>query len=331
VTRPTINDIARAAGVSKGTVSRVLNGHATVAVRTRAQVEQVMNELNYVPDPAARHLSWRTGQTLGLSTLEGDPLLSPYQVLFRRALESHTAPAGVQIIDLHGDLEQLARFPSVVLLMHIKSQDSRLETLAARGVPVVLIGHHPEHRWVAPDDRGGAQLATCQLTEAGHRDLLYVGTGESQVARDREAGFLAAAQLVGARTFTLPGGFTALDGYRTVRRAWEGGLRFTGLFAASDEEAVGAAAALQDLGVSVPGQVSVVGFDGLPELPLPLALTTVAQDIARIAEVALELVQEALAGEPVRGEYIPVRLRPGETVAPPAAAVKASSRKPSSA
>ena len=95
MTRPTINDIARAAGVSKGTVSRVLNGHSTVAVQTRAQVERVMSELNYVPDPAARHLSWRTGQTLGLSTLSGDPLLSPYQVLFRRALEAHTAPAGV--------------------------------------------------------------------------------------------------------------------------------------------------------------------------------------------------------------------------------------------
>lgn len=317
MTRPTINDIARAAGVSKGTVSRVLNGHSTVAVRTRAQVEQVMSELNYVPDPAARHLSWRTGQTLGLSTLVGDPLLSPYHVLFRRALEAHTAPAGVQIIDVHGNLERLTRYPSVVLLMHIKSQDSRLEVLAAQNVPVVMIGHHPEYRWVAPDDQGGAELATRQLTGAGHRELLFLGSGESQVARDREAGFRAAAQAVGARVSTLPGGFTALHGYRTVRRAWEGGLRFTGLFAASDEEAVGAAAALQDLGLDVPGQVSVVGFDGLPELPIPLALTTVVQDIARIAKVALELVQEALAGEAVRGEYVPVTLHPGQTVAPP--------------
>ncbi|WP_407539769.1 LacI family DNA-binding transcriptional regulator [Deinococcus radiomollis] len=317
MSRPTINDIARAAGVSKGTVSRVLNGHSPVASRTRSQVQQVMRELNYVPDPAARHLSWRTGQTLGLSTLADDPLLSPYQVLFRRALEAHTAPAGVQLLDLHGDLTGLARPPSAVLLMHIKPQDSRLDILAARGVPVVLIGHQGEYRWVAPDDRGGAELATRQLTEAGHRELLFLGTGNSQVARDREAGFLEAARQVGANTSTLPGGFTALDGYRTVRRAWEAGLRFTGLFGATDEQAVGAAAALQDLGLNVPGQVSVVGFDGLPELPLPLRLTTVAQDISRIAEVALQLVREALAGDPVRGESIPVQLQPGETVAPP--------------
>ena len=137
------------------------------------------------------------------------------------------------------------------------------------------------------------------------------------MARDREAGFRAAAQAVGANVSTLPGGFTVLDGYRTVRRAWEGGLRFSGLFAASDEQAVGAATALQDLGLDVPGQVSVVGFDGLPELPLPLRLSTVAQDIPHIAEVALRLVQEALAGDVVRGEYVPVTLQPGQTVAPP--------------
>ncbi|WP_424952888.1 LacI family DNA-binding transcriptional regulator [Deinococcus sp.] len=317
MTRPTINDIARVAGVSKGTVSRVLNGHSTVAMRTRAQVEQIITDLNYVPDPAARHLSWRTGHTLGLSTLAGDPLLSPYQVLFRRALEARTAPAGVQLFDLYGRLEALARLPSAVLLMHIREDDTRLAFLEARGVPVVLIGHHSVHRWVAPDDRGGAELATRQLTAAGHRDLLFLGSGESQVARDREAGFLAAAQEVEAQVQTLPGGFTVLDGYRTVRRAWEAGTRFTGLFAASDEQAVGAAAALQDMGLDVPGQVSVVGFDGLPELPLPFVLTTVAQDIARIAQVALRLVQEALAGDPVRGEYVPVQLRRGQTVAPP--------------
>ena len=317
MTRPTINDIARAAGVSKGTVSRVLNGHSTVAQRTRAQVQHVMNELGYTPDPAARQLSWRTGQTLGMSTLSGDPLLSPYQVLLRRSLEAHTAPAGVQLLDLHGDLLNLTRYPSAVLLLHIRPLDHRLDLLTQHGVPVVMIGHHPTSRWVAPDDHGGALLATRQLTQAGHRSLLFLGSGISQVARDREAGFLAAAAEVGARVSTLPGGFTVLDGYRTVRRAWEDGLRFTGCFAASDEQAVGVIAALEDLGLQVPEDVSVVGFDGLPELPLPVRLTTVAQDIPSIAAAALELVQEALSGEDVRGVKVPVRLVPGQTVASP--------------
>ena len=315
--RHTINDIAHAAGVSKGTVSRVLNGHSTVAQQTRLQVQHIIKELGYTPDPAARHLSWRTGQTLGLSMLAGDPLLSPYQVLLRRSLEALTAPAGVQLVDLHGDLHGLTHLPSAVLLLHIRPLDHRLDLLAQHGIPVVMIGHHPTLRWVAPDDQGGAMLATQQLTQAGHRELLFLGSGISQVARDREAGFLAAATEVNAKVATLPGGFTVLDGYRTVRRAWEDGLRFTGCFAASDEQAVGVMAALEDLGLRVPRDVSVVGFDGLPELPLPVKLTTVAQDIPSIAAAALALVQEALSGVDVRGVTIPVRLVPGQTVAPP--------------
>ncbi|WP_019011480.1 LacI family DNA-binding transcriptional regulator [Deinococcus aquatilis] len=314
--RPTIDDIARASGVSKGTVSRVINGHSTVAERTRARVQEVIARLEYTPDPAARNLSWRTGQTLGLSLDRDDPMLSPYQVLFRRALEAHTAPLGVQLLDLRADLTRMARLPSAVLIMHAVEGDPRLSFLQQAGVPAVLIGHHPASFWVAPDDEGGAHLATMQLLEAGHRQLAYLGSGPSQVAQDRQRGFERAARTVGADTQLLAADFTVLGGYRAVRRAWEAGVRFTGLFAQSDESAIGAVAALEDLGLNIPGDVSVVGFDGLPELPLPYALTTVSQDIPRIASTALTLVGEAISGGIPRGEFIPVQLISGATVAP---------------
>lgn len=315
-TRTTIDDIAREAGVSKGTVSRVLNGHPTVADRTRARVQAVMARLDYAPDPAARHLSWRTGQTLGLSLDRDDPILHPYHVLLRRALESQTAPQGVQLVDLRADLTRMARLPSAVLIMHAVEGDPRLSFLQQAGVPAVLIGHHPASFWVAPDDEGGAHLATMQLLEAGHRQLAYLGSGPSQVAQDRQRGFERAARTVGADTQLLAADFTVLGGYRAVRRAWEAGVRFTGLFAQSDESAIGAVAALEDLGLNIPGDVSVVGFDGLPELPLPYALTTVSQDIPRIASTALTLVGEAISGGIPRGEFIPVQLISGATVAP---------------
>lgn len=318
--RPTIDDIARAAGVSKGTVSRVINGHAAVAAGTRERVQAVMARLDYAPDPAAQHLSWRTGRTLGLSFAPGDPLLSPYHVLFRGALEQHTGALGLQLLNLRADLTRLSRLPSAVLVMHATEDDARLTLLRGRGVPAVLIGHQPGAHWVAPDDQGGAGLATRQLLGAGHRELAYLGRGESQVAQDRERGCLEAAQAGGARVISLESDFTVLGGYRAVRRAWEGGQRWTGLFAQSDESAAGAVAALQDLGLRVPADVSVVGFDGLPELPLPMRLTTVAQDIPRIARTALTLMQEASLGHAPRGEFIPVHLVPGATVAPPPSA-----------
>ncbi len=312
--RPTIDDIARASGVSKGTVSRVINGHANVAALTRERVQEVMSRLGYAPDPAAQHLSWRTGHTLGLSLASDDPLLSPYHVLFREAVERHTAPLGVQPVFLRGDLREVRRLPSAVLVLHAVEDDPRLNFLRERHVPAVLIGHQPGFCWVAPDDEGGAHLATSELLQAGHRRLAYLGRGPSQVARDRERGFLRAAHTAGAEVTVLEADFTVLSGYRAVRRAWESGVRFTGCFAQSDESAVGAVAALEDLGLRVPRDVSVVGFDGLPELPLPLRLTTVAQDIPRLVRTALDLMQEAMSGQPPRGEFVPVHLVPGATV-----------------
>lgn len=312
--RPTIDDIARASGVSKGTVSRVINGHPTVAAATRNRVQAVMEQLGYIPDPAARHLSWRKGQTLGLSLDRDDPMLSPYHVLFRRALEQHTGPQGVQLVDLRADLTQLTRLPSAVLVLHAVDGDSRLAYLQQQGVPAVLIGHQPGAFWVAPDDVRGAALAARTLTDAGHRRLAYLGVGPSQVAQDRQRGFERAARQAGAEVVPIPADFTVLGGYRAMRHAWEEGTRFSGFFAQSDESAVGAIAALEDLGVRVPEDVSAVGFDGLPELPLPYPLTTVAQDIPRIAATALQLMQEAIAGQEPRGEFVPVTLLPGATV-----------------
>ena len=323
LSRPTITDIARAAGVSKGTVSRVINGHATVASVTRERVSAVMNQMGYEPDQAARLLSWRRGLSLGLSVGERDPRLSPYMVLFRRALDEAAGPGGLQLLDIGEDLAGLSRHPSGVLLMHVRDEDPRLAALRARGVPFALVGHHPACAWVAPDDVGGAQLATRQLTLLGHRDLAYLGGGDGQVQRDRCRGAELAAREAGAGLRLIPAEYSVLGGYRATRRAWEGGVRFTGLVAGCDEMACGAIAALQDLGLRVSGDVSVVGFDGLPELPLPVRLTTVSQDVARIAATALALVQEGMQGAPARGEYIPVRLSPGDTVGPPHSALHA--------
>ena len=306
--------------MSKGTVSRVLNGHRTVAPATRLRVQGVMAHLGYQPDLAARHLSWRTGRSLGMSVLTGDPLLSPYQVLLRRAIEREVGPVGLALHDLGENLTSHAHLPSAVLVMHLRENDPRLDVLRARGVPAVLVGHHPGWSWVAPDDRGGAALAAQALTDSGHRRLLLLGGGDGQVARDRGEGFGRAARAAGAEVRVLAADFTLLGAYRAVRRALEGPWWASGVFAATDEMAVGCVAALHDAGLRVPQDVAVVGFDGLPELPQAAGfggrLTTVAQDIAQIAREALTLVQEALAGGSPRGVYVPVRLVPGDTTAP---------------
>ncbi|MBB6097225.1 LacI family transcriptional regulator [Deinobacterium chartae] len=315
--KQTIQSIALRAGVSKGTVSRVINGHSTVKEETRRRVLAVMEEVGYTPDPTARELSLRSKYSLGLSMRETDRRLAPYFVLFREALARRLQELGIPLVPLEEDL-RVRRLPSAVLILGAREGDPRLELLAERQTPAVLIGHHPRLPWVAPDDEHGAYLATAHLIRLGHRTVAHLGNVEdTQAFHDRHSGYRRALEEAGLRpdpSLLLHAEPTALGGYRSVRRALEGGKRFSALFAAGDEMAVGAIAALEDFGLRVPGDVSVAGFDGLPEIGV--RLTTVEQDIPGIALAALELALACLEGTPPQGRYVPVRLRVGDTTAP---------------
>jgi LacI family transcriptional regulator len=314
----TIGEIARQAGVSKGTVSRVINGRTTVAETTRKNVLEVMKRLGYEPDPVARELSLRTRHTLGIWVGAGENRLSPYFNLVWRALLREMQVRATQFIELPPDIAQVKRRFDAVLMFNCAEVDGRVAILAARGVPAVLIGHHPGMSCVAPDDTGGGRLAAYRLLALGHRRLLHLSvTSDVQWARERAAGFdavLAAASLEGVETRTLRGEGTVLGGYRLMREALREGPVPTGVFCATDEMAVGALGALDDLGIPVPSRMSVLGFDGMVELHPGLA--TVAQDIHAIAHQAVSLAIAAIAKGPVRQITVPVSLVDGATLGP---------------
>ena len=311
----TIDEIARLSGVSKGTVSRVINGKTTVAASTREKVLEVMHSLGFVPDPAARELSMRSKHTIGISVGAGDSRISPYFALIWRALARETQDLGIQFIELTDPLTSYKRLPNAVLLFSAQHTHKRLDFLKSSGVPAVVIGHEPGSFFVVPDDHAGGKMAAEHLLNLGHTDLGFVGTHTpSQATEDRRNGFcvaLASRGLSLAPELDLEGKFNTLDAYRAIRKAWESGLRFTGVFAASDEMALGVIGALQDLGVKVPEQVSVVGFDGLP---FPgVKLTTVAQDIPLIAHESVQLALAGIEGDEPQSVYVPVTLVPGAT------------------
>lgn len=314
----TIGEIARQAGVSTGTVSRVINRKPTVAAETRATVLAVMKKLGYEPDPVARELSRRTKHTLGIWVGAGENRLSPYFNVIWRALLREMQLRATQFVELPVDITPVNRRMDAVLMFHCADIDQRLATLWRRGVPGALIGHHPGISCVAPDDMGGGHLAADRLLSLGHRDLLHLTVAdEHQWAVDRAAGFTASlAQHVGGSLapVILRGGGTVLGGYRLMRAAWQQGHRPTGIFCATDEMAVGALGALADLGVSVPGEVSVLGFDGLVDLYPGLA--SVAQDIPTIAHEAVTLALGAIEREAVRHTVVPVEIIEGTTMGP---------------
>ena len=314
----TIGEIAQQAGVSTGTVSRVINSKPTVAAETRATVLAVMKKLGYEPDPVARELSRRTKHTLGIWVGAGENRLSPYFNVIWRALLHEMQLHATQFVELPVDITPVRRRMDAVLMFHCADIDQRLATLWRRGVPGALIGHHPGVSCVAPDDMGGGRLAAARLLALGHRDLLHLTVAaEHQWAVDRAAGFTAAIADSGSASLApviLRGGSSVLGGYRLMRDAWQQGHRPTGIFCATDEMAVGALGALSDLGVAVPSQVSVLGFDGLVDLYPGLA--SVAQDIPAIAHEAVTLALGAIERDAIRHTIVPVQIVEGATLGP---------------
>ncbi len=309
--RATIGNVAEVAGVSTGTVSRVLNNRQGVHAKTRQAVLEAMKTLEYRPDQAARELSFRQTTKIGLSVGLGSRRLTPFFMLFLEHLITELQNDGYRLEEIPTRKDGLPeRLTDAMILHGAHDDDPRIHYLQKQKIPFVLVGHGEGIRWVMPDDYNGGLEATRHLVRLGHKEILHVsGLMTNQAFHDRYRGFQAALKEAGIkakREWLLDGDFTTLSAYRTVRKAYEKGTKATAIFAASDEMALGAIAALEDVELKVPLDVSVVGFDDLPEISEKL--TTVRQDIQALAARAVTLLKEGLRGETVRHELIPIQL-----------------------
>ncbi len=279
---------------------------------------KLANSLGFTPSAAARELVG-VSTTVGLLLAPGVRRYTPYFALLLEALSESLAKEGLRVKEVPTDplgLPQEETLGYVLLGAH--DHDPRVEHLRKAGKPFVLIGAQSEVFAVAPDDVDGGYQATRHLLELGHREVAHLtGHLHHQAGRERLLGYRKALEERGLDfrpELVLDGGFDPLTAYRVVRRTWEGGLRFTALFAASDEMALGAKAALEDLGLHIPWDVSLVGYDDLPEVGPEL--TTIHQDIPTIAEEAVLLLKKAMAREAPVAKRVPVHLVVRGTTAP---------------
>ncbi len=313
MSKVTIQRVAQEAGVSKGTVSRVLNARDGVNDDTRVLVRGVMDRLGYVPDPGARQLARRGKHVIGLMLDDDLRRGATYYGILRDALEERFANEGyhTQIIanersaDIRGN-------PDGIILLGVHLDDPRPAGLEARGVPFAMIGRSLRNQaWVDVDNQGGLRETVSHLTALGHRRIAHItGAHTGQASVQRLEGYQTALHesgIVVDPALVWDGDFTALGGYRAVRRALETEIGFTAIAAASDEMAFGAMQALEDAGKRVPWDVSVTGFDDLP-LAGHSKLTTSRQPILEIGHCAAELLLERMAGRPVRHQLIQTRL-----------------------
>jgi LacI family transcriptional regulator len=307
----TIRDVARRAGVSVATVSRVLNGSGLVRDETRQRVEEIAAELNYTPNTAARSLITRRTSTFGvvLPDLYGeffsevirgmDPLARGrgYHLLLS---SSHDDQREIQFAlgAMRGRVDGL-----VVMSPNVPA--AALAASLPSDLPVVLLNCDAAgsaFHAIQVDNFGGARAMVLHLAEAGHQRIGMVCGGAANFdARERLRGYhaaLAEAGLEGADgRWEAQGDFTEAGGWRAALELVRRPDAPTALFCANDSMAVGALSALREAGFRVPGEVAVAGFDDIPIARyMSPPLTSVHVDVHRLGERAVELLCDALAG-----------------------------------
>lgn len=312
----TITEIAQLAGVSIGTVSRALNGRSGVSADTRTAVMEIVKQTGFVPDVSARRLARGTRQLVGVAPFSQHTPRSPYYAYLLDAIQERLYEKGfvARVLDPSDALNARECSGFIVPGMHL--DDPRVNALQKRGVQVVVVGRVESGvSWVDLDNIGGMRAAVEHLFKLGHRRIAHLtGSPIGQTTQARLESYRASLEVADLDfdpALVLDGGFTDLGAYRAVREALERSLTlpFTAITAASDEMATGAIQAITDLGLHVPRDISVTGFDDLPlsQLSSP-PLTTVRQPIREVGHIAAELLLEQFEGVPAHNVIVPTDL-----------------------
>ncbi|HUB42033.1 MAG TPA: LacI family DNA-binding transcriptional regulator [Streptosporangiaceae bacterium] len=315
--RPVMADVARHAGVSHQTVSRVLNGHPNVSPETRADVLAAIRVLGYRPNAAARTLV--TGRTNMLGVISFDTTLyGPATMLYGIQRAAHPGYT-VTVASLPGYgrkslPEAVERFlgQGVDGIIVIAPEDSAVDALTelVADTPLVAVGCGTRAPLpsVAIDNLAGAAQATRHLLDLGHETVHHVAGPESWLdAQDRAAGWRQALVAADApEPELMRGDWSARSGYEIGHRL-AAMPHVTAVLCSNDSMALGVLRALAERGRQVPADVSVVGFDDVPEAAFCLPpLTTVRQDLGELGRRALHLLMDRISGEPAGAPRVPI-------------------------
>jgi LacI family transcriptional regulator len=323
----TIKDVAKRAGVSISTVSRVLNGTAQVRSEKKAAVERAAHELGYSPNPAA--LSLLNKKTGGIGVLlpfvGGEFFADLLNGLDKAAQES-----GVFLVvstshrrrgEFNAAIQAMQSRVDGLIVMAPEIGPEGVAALSRRSEPLVFINTRVDGRAVDAlnfDNYGGALALVRHLASLGHSHIAHIrGPADASDAQERVEGYRAGMRELGVEdtsALEYEGEFTNEAGYEATRRILEAETRPTAIMAANDSCATGVLSALNKAGLSVPGDVAVTGFDGISSGHFTLPpLTTVRLPTWQVGYEAIRRIVARLHGR--AGQEFVKQVLPGEVVA----------------
>jgi len=306
---PNIRDVAAAAGVSYQTVSRVLNDSPSIRSTTKQRVLDVIRDLGYRPNQAARALVTSRSRTIGVLSAQTGGYYGPNTAI--NAIEQAARDAGYRLsitnintgdyASIKSGLDHLLS-QSVEALVVIAPQARVFDAINDLSIDVPFVtleatGRNPGHS-LSVDQVLGARLATRHLIELGHTEIMHISGPQDWIeAEARMQGFLLEITEAELRTRApILGDWTASFGYYAGLEL----LRFrdfTAVFTSNDQMALGFMHACREVGLDVPGDISVVGFDDIPEAAhFHPPLTTVRQNFAEVGHRAISLILAELQG-----------------------------------
>ncbi|MCI2956155.1 LacI family transcriptional regulator [Agromyces atrinae] len=314
--RATVNDVALEAGVSRGTVSRVLNGERYVSSEARIAIDAAIAKVGYVPNTAARNLVTQRSGAIGLvvhephSLFVEDPNIASILLGANAALSEADYQMACLIADTRRDVDRLARYLSGglldgVIIVSARTSDPITGVVEKLQLPAAFIGHPVDistSAYVAIDNVAGAREITSRLAATGRKKIGMIAAAlDRDSGADRLAGFTEAlggdvdpSLVAGVRLYSYS------DGQAGMRELLERHPDIDGVFASSDAVAAGALDVLTAAGRSVPGDVGVVGFDDSSwALRCDPPLSTVHQPATELGRAAADAVLRQLQGEPV--------------------------------